>query len=69
MNRSRSALPLLASLMVLGACGVTPLPPTMKAAATAADFALPDQNGQTVKLADLTADSGHAVLVFLRGHW
>ena len=34
----------------------------------AADFSLPDQNGQQVALADLISPSG-AILIFYRGHW
>ncbi|MEV6873582.1 peroxiredoxin-like family protein [Amycolatopsis sp. NPDC051128] len=36
--------------------------------ATAADFSLPDADGSSVSLGDLTAD-GPAVLVFYRGQW
>jgi hypothetical protein len=34
----------------------------------APDFALPDQNGKQVSLADLLSPNG-AVLIFYRGHW
>jgi hypothetical protein len=34
----------------------------------APEFALPDQNGKSVALADLLSPNG-AVLIFYRGHW
>ena len=34
----------------------------------APDFALPDQNGKLVALADLLSPNG-AILIFYRGHW
>jgi hypothetical protein len=51
-------------------CGLFPKPrtPPLRAEDAAPPFALPDQNGNTVTLADLTR-RGPAMLVFYRGYW
>ena len=68
-TRLRAPLTLAALLMLSSACGVTTRTPTVKPQAQAPDFTLPDQEGNTVKLEQLTAGDGYAVLVFYRGHW
>ena len=59
------------SALVLGACGwwnLTTRTPPLVESRKAPSFTLPDENGQSVSLAELL-EHGPAVVVFYRGHW
>lgn len=58
----------LIPLSLLASCGVSTRAPAIKAKQQAPDFELPDEQGNRVRLGQLTA-KGPAVLVFYRGYW
>jgi cytochrome oxidase Cu insertion factor (SCO1/SenC/PrrC family) len=66
---TRAALAVLATTFVTGVgCRLRSRGTPAAREAIAPDFALPDQDGRTVALADLRAH-GPVVVVFYRGHW
>lgn len=56
------------TLTLLVACGLTPRTPGPPPQAPAPEFSLPSHTGESVTLAQLTAN-GPAVVVFYRGFW
>jgi len=59
---------LFLALFVLASCASTQRPGESPAGRMAPSFSLPDGEGNTVSLDQLTTD-GAVVLVFFRGHW
>jgi hypothetical protein len=65
---ARAALVVLATLAIGPGCLLRSRGTPVAEEQLAPDFALPDEQGHTVALADLRA-KGPVVLVFYRGHW